>query len=226
MLNAESTAQLWRLPSLVDDDLPRIKVWVETMTGLGVDDKGNINALETEVWQERGERLRQLGGPPKTDSGWLFDSILYGPDPTARARAWMERKCWDEAEAAFSDVIRARPLRASAWTERGRFYIERSETEKAAADFVQALALGDLDSKLQADIVASDTAFDRVLALLPAIATKRSVRLWFDRGEHLSRLGQWARATSCLPRRLSARYRRLSESLSPDPDSAGCWRSG
>ena len=57
------------------DDLPRTKVWVETMTGLEGDSKGNIEALETEVWQERGERLRRLGGPPR--DGFR---VAFGPD--------------------------------------------------------------------------------------------------------------------------------------------------
>ena len=83
---AQSTTRLWHLPTLVDDDLSRVKIWVETMTGLAVDNEGNINALESAAWHERGSRLRELGGPLKTDSGWLFDPVLYGPDPAAHLR--------------------------------------------------------------------------------------------------------------------------------------------
>jgi len=83
---SENTARLWRLPALVDNDLPHINVWVEAITGLAVDDEGHINALGTEPWQQRRERLGKLGGPPRTGSGYLLDPILYGPDPTARAR--------------------------------------------------------------------------------------------------------------------------------------------
>jgi len=105
--NANSTVRIWRLPSILDDDFPRFEAWVQTFTGLAVDDGGNVRALDTEAWLERRERLRQLGGQPKFDSRWLSDPILYGDDPTARGRAWTERKRWVEAEAAFSEVVRA-----------------------------------------------------------------------------------------------------------------------
>ncbi len=201
-----STARLWHLPAPMDDDFPRIKVWVETTTGLVVDDEGKITTLGTEAWQVRSEQLRQLGGPPKSDSRWLFDPILYGPDPTARARAWVERKCWVEAEAAFAEVIRARPLRAAVWAERGRFYAMRLEPAKAAADFARALVLGDRpswalrsmmhsvtegrDPILLADLVADAKILDRVLTLLPADLAALSVELLFRRAEHLAQEGR------------------------------------
>jgi len=195
-----STARLWHLPARVDDDFPRIKLWVETVTGLAVDDEGNISALETEAWQERRERLRQLGGSPKTDSGWLFDPILYGPDPTARARAWMERKCWVEAEAAFAAVIHARPLTSSVWIKRAQFYVMRSQPEKAADDFLKALSLRDRDTDLLADIVASDKVLDRVVTLLPGGAAALSIELLFLRAEHLAKAGQLDLARAVLAR--------------------------
>src|SRR4029077_17081738 len=123
------------------------KTWVETITGLAVDDDGTVNVLHTEAWQERGGRRRECGAPPQTDSGWLLDPVLCGPDPTARVRAWMERKCWLEAEAALAEVIRARPLPA-----------------RVAQNFVQTLALRDRDPKLLSEIVTTDPLFDRILA--------------------------------------------------------------
>ena len=120
------------LPALINDDIDYIKVWVEAMTGLAVDDEGSIYAIEAGDWQEKHERLRQLGGPPKTEFGWLLDPILYGPDPAARARAWTERNRWADAEAAYTEVVRARPLRSTAWLERGRFYSTRSEPRESA----------------------------------------------------------------------------------------------
>ncbi len=226
--NMQSTAQLRHLPALVDDDLPRIKTWVETITGEAVDDEGSIHAVETAAWQERRVRLRQLGGPPKTDSRWLFDPILYGPDPTARARAWSERKCWAEAEAAFTEVIRARPFRAMAWVERGRFYAVRSEPEKAAADFAQALELGDRDPKLLSDIVASSTVFDRTLALLPRDATLLSIELQFHRAIHLAKEGRLDQARSVLCQAGALPWEEARGwALYPEPGEMlallGCW---
>jgi WD40 repeat protein/tetratricopeptide (TPR) repeat protein len=198
--SANSTARLWHLPSVLDDDFPRVEAWVQTVTGLVADDEGNIHALQPAAWQEQRERLRQLGGPPKSDSGWLFDPILYGVDPTARARAWVERKCWAEAGAAFSEVIHARPLRSSAWIERGRFYAMRTKPKKAAADFVQALALGDRDPKLLSDIAANGKALDRALALVSGDDTALYIELLFLRAGRLAKVGRLDEAREVLLR--------------------------
>ena len=195
-----SPGRLWRLPALVGGDLDYIKLWVETMTGMEVEDGGNIKGLEASVWQERHDRLRELGGPPKMDPGWLVDPILFGADPTASARAWMERKRWAEAEAAFTEVIRARPLRSTGWLEHGRFYVMRSEPEKALADFVQALVLGSRDPKLVSDIIASDERFDRALGLLPRDSNVLSVELLFRRAVHLGRQDRLDEARAVLAR--------------------------
>lgn len=62
-------ARLWHLPRPVVDDLPRVALWVQTLTGLEVDDKGKIQALDTDAWKQRRDRLRELGGPPESDPG-------------------------------------------------------------------------------------------------------------------------------------------------------------
>jgi eukaryotic-like serine/threonine-protein kinase len=198
--NVESAARLWHLPALLDDDLPRVKLWVESMTGLAMNDDGSITRFEAFDWQERCERLRRLGGPPKTDDRWLADPILYGPDPTARARAWIERKCWEEAEAAFSAVVRARPLRSSTWKERGRFHVMRAELENAAADFAQALALWDRDPNLLDDIVASNEVLDLVLPLIKEDVNKLLPQLLFLRADRLVREGRFELARAVLMR--------------------------
>jgi eukaryotic-like serine/threonine-protein kinase len=195
-----STARLWFLPELVDDDLPRMRSWVETITGLEVDAEGNIDVLSDKAWQSRRQQLAERGGPPKIDSRWLFDPILYGDDPTARVRAWMERAGWNEAESAIADVVRARPRRSSVWIERGRLYVKRSELDKAAADFVLALALGDRDPKLFDDIVASDDMLDRCLPLLPGDASALSIDLLLHRANFLARQDRLDAARAVLVR--------------------------
>ncbi len=197
---AQSTARLWHLPSLLDDDLPRITVWVETITGLAVSDEGRIYGLDAAAWLERRERLDTLGGPPKADSGWLLDPVLYGTDPTARARAWIERRRWPEAEAALTDAVRARPLRRSVWIERGRFYVLRSEPEKAATDFAKALALGDRGPRLLADIAANGELLDRVLQLLRDQETTLLFPLLLLRADRLARQGRLEAARNVLVR--------------------------
>ena len=51
----------------------------------------------------------------------------------------MQREQWDEAEAAFDEVMRARPYNASSWIGRGRLHIARGRIERAAADFAGAI---------------------------------------------------------------------------------------
>ena len=55
---------------------------------------------------------------------------------------------WDEAEAAFDELVRARPYNASSWIERsrfhiarGRFHIARGQPERAVADFTRAIRI-------------------------------------------------------------------------------------
>jgi tetratricopeptide (TPR) repeat protein len=80
-----------------------------------------------------------LHGPPLGRTERLLDPILFGPDPTARARAYEELRRWPEAEAAFIEAVRARPFRGSVWAERGRFYMARSRPEMAAPCFREAI---------------------------------------------------------------------------------------
>ena len=56
-----------------------------------------------------------------------------------RGRALMVRGQWDQAEAAFDEVVRARPYNASSWHGRGGFYMARGQPERAAADFETAI---------------------------------------------------------------------------------------
>ena len=51
----------------------------------------------------------------------------------------MERGGWDEAEAAFDELVRARPYNASTWIERSRFHITRGQPEQAVANFTLAI---------------------------------------------------------------------------------------
>jgi tetratricopeptide (TPR) repeat protein len=85
--------------------------------------------------------LEQLGGPPETGDGPGLDPILFGTDPIARGRVLIERGRWDEAEAAFDEVVRARPYNASSWIERAGFQISRGQPERAAADLAVAIRL-------------------------------------------------------------------------------------
>jgi len=137
--------RVWHIPAQLDDDPPRIQAWVETITGLQADGQGNVQFLDHRAWQERRERLRRLGGPPKIDSGWLLDPILYSAEPTARARCFRKQKRWAEAENAFNEAIAARPYNTEILVERSGFLIlralARSEFKVAQAEIDLAVTL-------------------------------------------------------------------------------------
>jgi WD40 repeat protein len=60
----DKTARLWSIPSPVDGDLARIRLRIQALTDLELDPQGGFHALDTETWQERRDRLEQLGGLP------------------------------------------------------------------------------------------------------------------------------------------------------------------
>jgi tetratricopeptide (TPR) repeat protein len=177
---ADKTARLWDA-SILADDLERIGLWIEVITGLGLDDEGSVHILDHAAWRQRRERLDQLGGTPLTAPGRLRDPLLFGSDPTARARAWVARQRWDEAEAAFDEAVRARPLAGSVWAERGRFFLARSRWEEAASDFTRSLLLGDRDPQDSATIAASE----RVVRSITARRPDAAAMLWDARGRDL-----------------------------------------
>jgi tetratricopeptide (TPR) repeat protein len=124
------------------EDPDRLATWVEVLTGLSLDArKGSIQVLDNESWLERRERLRRQGGPPEPSVKQRFIPIHLRPDPTARARALMERESWEAAEAAFDEAVRARPRWVSIWLERGRFHMTRGHLEKATVDLAEAIRL-------------------------------------------------------------------------------------
>ena len=102
-------ALLWDISEL-PDDLPRIECLVKVRTGLVLDEEGN-ETLDELAWREQRERLASLGGVPENaEPRWRLDPILFGLDPTARAKAWIAQKRWAEAETAYDEVVAARPL--------------------------------------------------------------------------------------------------------------------
>jgi tetratricopeptide (TPR) repeat protein len=122
----------------------------------------------------------------------LLDPILFGPDPTARARVWIKRRRWDDAETAFAEAVRARTYNTKVLIERGLFYSTRSLPRKAEEDFVRAYSLGDRDPRLLDAICASPTLFRHVVSLMP----EASKPLWLRRGGDSVSRQQWSRAAA------------------------------
>ena len=166
----DNIALLWDISEL-PDDLPRVECWVNARIGLELDKEGQVKPLDEPAWQERNQRLATLGGTPENaDSRWRLDPVLFGPDPTARAKAWIARKFWTEAEAAYDEAVLARPLDGTVLLERARFHESRSVRAKAERDFAKAWAMGSRDPKLIDSIAASDSLFRRAVAESPQAA--------------------------------------------------------
>jgi tetratricopeptide (TPR) repeat protein len=139
------SARIWDAPAPLPDDPSRLAAWVEAATGLELDERGAVRALDRDAWQERRVRLAQLGGLPAPDQATRLDPMLYGEEPAARGDALAERGLWDQAEAAYLEAVRARPLDASwransAWAALTRFSIARGRPERAVAELGAAVS--------------------------------------------------------------------------------------
>jgi len=189
----DKTARLWDVSELPDNQ-ERISTWVEVITGLELDEFGSVNVLNNTTWRERREKLETQGGPPTTGPRWSLDPILFGPDPTARARAWIERKRWAEAEAAFDEAVTAQPLDTAILLERARFLAAHSPGQKADDDFTRAYILGNREPALLDTISSSESLFRRVVAESAGSAAP----LWANKGESLAKRRLWAEAAAAL----------------------------
>jgi tetratricopeptide (TPR) repeat protein len=192
---ADGTVRLWEVSKLPDDP-GRIATWVQVITGLELDETSSVSMLDNSSWRRRREKLETQGGPPATGARGSFDPIIFGPEPTARARAWSERGRWTEAEAAFDEAVAARPLDAAVLLERARFLADHAQGRRAEDDFARAYLL-DHESREPAllDAIASrETLFRRVVAESPGSAAP----LWDRRGEYLATRGLWSEAAAAI----------------------------
>jgi WD40 repeat protein len=61
----DKTARLWRVPRPIEGDPERIVLWAQVITGLELDDYGGTRFLDAATWEQRRQRLQELGGPPE-----------------------------------------------------------------------------------------------------------------------------------------------------------------
>jgi Flp pilus assembly protein TadD len=197
----DEVARLWNTAEL-PDDLPRLKVWVETLTGLELNEQSGIRVLDASAWTGRRRRLHQMGGPPDIAEDQVLDPILFGPAPTARARSLAKLGRFSDAEAAFTEAVRARPSLSAVWIDRGAYYITRSRLEQAAADFAKALDLEPGDRTWPShrirwllELVPRDRLYARLQELRP-----HDGRLWTFRGRYYALRNRWDQAARDLER--------------------------
>jgi len=60
----DGTARIWALAPELRDDLDRVGNWVESLTGLVLDDSGEVRVLDNAEWLRRRDQVERQGGPP------------------------------------------------------------------------------------------------------------------------------------------------------------------
>jgi len=198
-------ARLWPVAN-VPDDLERVAIWIEAITALTLDSSGQIKPLDRTAWLERHQRLEQLGGAPATIKLDRLDPVLFGPDPTARAKAWIKLGRWKMAEVAFSAALDARPLDTAIRLERAQFYSDRSQPERANQDIVcvleQTPGSRGWGSPLNGFLMGwakSPQSFARLMELRPGDA-----RLWTARARRHALRDEWQQAAADFSRAIDS----------------------
>jgi WD40 repeat protein/tetratricopeptide (TPR) repeat protein len=187
------TARLWDV-TMLPDEVERVSLWLDVITGLTIAKPGEIKALDAAEWRQRRERLEKLGGPPNWDPRWSIDPDLAGNDPTARARGAMQREQWAEAKKAFDEAVHERPFNPDIFVERGQFLLEHGTTSAADDDFVEAFGLGNRDRELLDRLIAKESLFLGACARDPCTAP----RLADARARLQAIRGDWAGASATL----------------------------
>jgi WD40 repeat protein len=89
----DHTARLWRVPQQLRGDAEQILRWFQVITGLELDERGEVRVLDAAAWQQRRQRLQDLNcpiGKKPTTSRWALSQIpLCKPftmDPVKRVR--------------------------------------------------------------------------------------------------------------------------------------------
>jgi WD40 repeat protein/tetratricopeptide (TPR) repeat protein/tRNA A-37 threonylcarbamoyl transferase component Bud32 len=196
----------WDAPAPLPADLPRLAAWVETITGLELDDQGSVRTLGPEAWQRRRERLAELGSLSAGESARMLDPILSGPEPTARADSLAKLGRWAEAEAAFTEALRARPFNSAVRTAAARFYAARAERAQDAVDCAKALdflpegrSWDSPRSKMILELARWDRTYARLLELRPDDG-----QLWTGRGRYHVLRSEWDQAAADFARGIAS----------------------
>ena len=59
----ENAIRRWPVPVPVAGDAESLRLWLQTATGMEMDDEGGIRVLDADTWQERHQRGQNRGGP-------------------------------------------------------------------------------------------------------------------------------------------------------------------
>ena len=61
-----STVSLWEVPAPAESSPEQIEVWTQVITGMELDTRGAVRALDGPTWRKRRQRLEELGGAPSS----------------------------------------------------------------------------------------------------------------------------------------------------------------
>jgi WD40 repeat protein len=59
----DNTARLWELPAPLMGGVERVLLWTQVVTGMELNPEGVFQVLDSATWQQRRQRLEELGGP-------------------------------------------------------------------------------------------------------------------------------------------------------------------
>jgi tetratricopeptide (TPR) repeat protein len=134
ILTARKTIQLWIAPQPVPDEPDRIRLWVETDTGLHRDAELQLQTLTPTELQMRRDQLAALGGAPITPVSSL-------PWHRYQAAISERRKNWFAAAFHLKYLIDAEPNDSDHRIRRGTAFSELARWHEAVCDLTQAYAL-------------------------------------------------------------------------------------
>jgi WD40 repeat protein len=60
----DGTARLWKAPRPVRGEVERVRLWTQVITGMELDQHGAAHVLDAATWEQRRQRLLELGGSP------------------------------------------------------------------------------------------------------------------------------------------------------------------
>jgi WD40 repeat protein/tRNA A-37 threonylcarbamoyl transferase component Bud32 len=60
----DGKARLWQMPAPLEGPVKRVVLWAQVLTGMELDADGGVHVLDPQTWQQRRQKLKELGGPP------------------------------------------------------------------------------------------------------------------------------------------------------------------
>jgi tetratricopeptide (TPR) repeat protein len=195
---ADKTARLWevgwKVPEALQGGGDQITLWAQVFTGLGRDADGAVRLLDERAWQDRRQRLENLGNLPMV----LEDSLTWHRREAAATEA---RGQWYAAAWHLECLVRAEPAQWQGHNRLGRAWMMQGAWDKALAETRQAIGLGKEEWEpwhTQGLAHARQGQWGKALADFSQ-AVKRGPKHpqpWHERGRVYAQMGQWYKAAA------------------------------